>query len=104
MRNFISSQIIRKNETLSLLGGCFQNIVYVQNCMLLINGRLEETVTVNEVHDDGNCEEEKEQTKVNVFHTLFHPRHYVEEFERNFAIENQNELCSSSLPAECLPH
>ena len=66
----VSSQTIRKKETLPLPDGSIQTIVHIKNRTMLDDGRVKETVTVKVLEEDGSVEKEMEQTTSNVYHPM----------------------------------
>lgn len=66
----VSSQTIRKKETLPLPDGSIQTIVHIKNRAMLDDGRVKETVTVKVLEEDGSVEKEMGQTTSNVYHPM----------------------------------
>ncbi|KAL7504690.1 hypothetical protein ACHAXN_002281 [Cyclotella atomus] len=77
----VSSQTIRKKETLPLPDGSVQTIIHIRNRSVLNDGSVKETVTVKVLEEDGSVETEMEQTTSNVYHPAEESRRIDEEFE-----------------------
>ena len=77
----VSSQTIRKKETLPLADGSVQTIVHVRNRAVLHDGSVKETVTVRVLEEDGTVEKEVEQTTSNVIHPEEEGKRLVQDFE-----------------------
>jgi hypothetical protein len=79
----VSSQTIRKKESLPLPDGSTQTIVHIRNRAVLADGSVKETITVKVVEEDGNLEKEMEQTASSIIHPVVEPRQLGEEFDKD---------------------
>ena len=77
----VSSQTIRKKETLPLPDGSVQTIMHIQNRSVLLDGSVKETVTVKVFEEDGTVEKEVEQTTSNIIYPTEEERQLDREFE-----------------------